>query len=269
MATCPATIIVSLSARSFAWNRFGSDTHTSCASSVRTQSASAGSKRGAVLGTTRQNGIAPASVCPSRSPFRLRQGLGARVSLFESKSAARCGRSGARTLEPASRSKGGGTPGRNRTCDQRLRRPSLYPTELRARYPHRYQTSRGRARGSPCRAASPPRAAGKICPSGDSSARRGTAARPRTRRTSRDGAATDGARSRGSRRRRRAPGMRRGRVGANGRFGARLDGPRKTRPPPCARSLGGSSRAWPFGETVPVPQGQGPSVRLSARSEGP
>ena len=27
---------------------------------------------------------------------------------------------------------GGGTPGRIRTCDLRLRRPTLYPTELRA-----------------------------------------------------------------------------------------------------------------------------------------
>src|SRR5437867_7054504 len=33
-------------------------------------------------------------------------------------------------LEPA---KGDGAPGRNRTCDPRLRRPMLYPTELQAR----------------------------------------------------------------------------------------------------------------------------------------
>ncbi len=30
-----------------------------------------------------------------------------------------------------------GAPGRTRTCDQRLRRPLLYPTELRARAMHK------------------------------------------------------------------------------------------------------------------------------------
>ncbi len=34
-------------------------------------------------------------------------------------------------------SRQGGVPGRTRTCDHRLRRPVLYPTELRARGPHR------------------------------------------------------------------------------------------------------------------------------------
>jgi hypothetical protein len=43
-----------------------------------------------------------------------------------------------RVTNPAKResAKQDGDPGRNRTCDQQLRRLLLYPTELRGRRPH-------------------------------------------------------------------------------------------------------------------------------------
>ncbi len=59
-------------------------------------------------------------------------------------------RSRSRRQEPGrgqpSRQRRDGAPGRARTCDLRLRRPTLYPTELRARTGQ----SRRIARGAPC-----------------------------------------------------------------------------------------------------------------------
>ena len=48
-------------------------------------------------------------------------------------------------MRPLRVSRSGGAPGRTRTCDQRLRRPSLYPTELRA---HGVFTYRATVRGA-------------------------------------------------------------------------------------------------------------------------
>ena len=41
------------------------------------------------------------------------------------------------SVDPKKLSDLAGAPGRTRTCDQRLRRPLLYPTELRARAMHK------------------------------------------------------------------------------------------------------------------------------------